>query len=165
MITKQKKEEKLKFLIFTMGNLNLAIGIDSVIRIIPLPKIHRSGDKLLGIAMYEDQEVLVIDLYKRIYNQETNITKGFLVIFAGNNSLCGITIDTLPNVEDVPLLSLRMLTSEYRDRDTLGIATHIMQIPIKKSEPQTVFLLDYDLLLKMTSSDLPSGRLVVLPHH
>ena len=148
-----------------MGNLNLAIGIDSVIRIIPLPKIHRSGDKLLGIAMYEDQEVLVIDLYKRIYNQETNITKGFLVIFAGNNSLCGITIDTLPNVEDVPLLSLRMLTSEYRDRDTLGIATHIMQIPIKKSEPQTVFLLDYELLLKMTSSDLPSGRLVVLPHH
>ena len=157
MITKQKKEEKLKFLIFTMGNLNLAIGIDSVIRIIPLPKIHRSGDKLLGIAMYEDQEVLVIDLYKRIYNQETNITKGFLVIFAGNNSLCGITINTLPNVEDVPLLSLRMLTSEYRDRDTLGIATHIMQIPIKKSEPQTVFLLDYELLLKMTSSDLPSG--------
>ena len=157
MITKQKKEEKLKFLIFTMGNLNLAIGIDSVIRIIPLPKIHRSGDKLLGIAMYEDQEVLVIDLYKRIYNQETNITKGFLVIFAGNNSLCGITINTLPNVEDVPLLSLRMLTSEYRDRDTLGIATQIMQIPIKKSEPQTVFLLDYELLLKMTSSDLPSG--------
>lgn len=152
MITKQNKEEKLKFLVFTMGNLNLAIGIDSVIRIIPLPKIHRSGDKLLGIAMYEDQEVLVIDLYKRIYDQEKNIAKGFLVIFLGKKSLCGITIDTLPNVEDVPLLSLQTVTSEYRDHDTLGIASHIMQIPIKKSEPQTVFLLDSELLLKMASS-------------
>ncbi|HBC41576.1 MAG TPA: hypothetical protein DCZ88_06700 [Pseudanabaena sp.] len=152
MITKQNKEEKLKFLVFTMGNLNLAIGIDSVIRIIPLPKIHRSGDKLLGIAMYEDQEVLVIDLYKRIYDQEKNIVKGFLVIFLGKKNLCGITIDTLPNVEDVPLLSLQTVTSEYRDRDTLGIASHIMQIPIKKSEPQTVFLLDSELLLKMASS-------------
>ena len=152
MITKQNKEEKLKFLVFTMGNLNLAIGIDSVIRIIPLPKIHRSGDKLLGIAMYEDQEVLVIDLYKRIYDQEKNIAKGFLVIFLGKKNLCGITIDTLPNVEDVPLLSLQTVTSEYRDRDTLGIASHIMQIPIKKSEPQTVFLLDSELLLKMASS-------------
>ena len=149
MITKQKKEEKLKFLIFTMGNLNLAMGIDSVVRIIPLPKIHRSGDKLLGIAMYENQEVLVIDLYKRIYDQETNMTKGFLVIFAGKKSLCGITIATLPNVEDVPLLNLQAVTSEYRDRDTLGIASHIMQIPIKKSEPQTVFLLDPELLLKL----------------
>jgi purine-binding chemotaxis protein CheW len=151
MITKQKKQEKLKFLIFTMGNLNLAMGIDSIVRIIPLPKIHRSGDKLLGIAIHEDQEVLVIDLYKRIYNQETNITKGFLVIFAGMKGLCGITIDKLPNVEDVPLLSLQPVTSEYRDRDTLGIASHIMQIPIKKSEPQTVFLLDSELLLKMAS--------------
>ena len=156
MITKQKKEAKLKFLIFTMGNLNLAMGIDSVVRIIPLPKIHRSGDKLLGIAMYEDQEVLVIDLYKRIYNQEINITKGFLVIFAGKNSLCGITIDKLPNVEDVPLQSLQAVTSEYRDRDTLGIASHIMQVPIKKSEPQTVFLLDSELLLKMVPYDFLS---------
>jgi hypothetical protein len=42
--------------------------------------------------MYEDQEVLVIDLYKRIYDQEKNIAKGFLVIFLGKKSLCGITI-------------------------------------------------------------------------
>jgi purine-binding chemotaxis protein CheW len=73
------------------------------------------------------------------------------VVFAGMKGLCGITIDKLPNVEDVPLLSLQAVTSEYRDRDTLGIASHIMQIPIKKSEPQTVFLLDSELLLKMAN--------------
>ena len=83
MLSNKKKEETLKFLIFTMGNLNLAMGIDSVVRIIPLPKIHRSGDKLLGLATYDEQEVLVIDLYKRIYGQEASISKGFLVIFAG----------------------------------------------------------------------------------
>ena len=134
-----------------MGNLNLAMGIDSVVRIIPLPKIHRSGDKLLGIATYEDEEVLVIDLYKRIYGQETNTTKGFLVIFAGKNSLYGITIAALPNVEDVPVNSLQPVPLEYRDRDTLGIASHMMQVSIKKSDPQTVFLLDSELLLKMAS--------------
>ena len=151
MLSNKKKEATLKFLIFTMGNLNLAMGIDSVVRIIPLPKIHRSGDKLLGITTYEDQEVLVIDLYKRIYNQKTNIDKGFLVIFAGKNSLCGITIATLPNVEDVPVSIVQPVSSEYRDRDTLGIASHMMQVSIKKSEPQTVFLLDSKLLLKMAS--------------
>jgi len=134
-----------------MGNLNLAMGIDSVVRIIPLPKIYRSGDKLLGITTYEDQEVLVIDLYKQIYSQETNLTKGFLVIFAGKYSLYGITIAALPNVEDVPVNKLQPVSSEYRDRDTLGIASHMMQVSIKKSDPQTVFLLDSELLLKMAN--------------
>jgi purine-binding chemotaxis protein CheW len=41
--------------------------------------------------------------------------------------------------------------AEYRDRDTLGIASHMMQVSIKKSDPQTVFLLDSELLLKMAS--------------
>lgn len=150
MLISQKKEEKLKFLIFSMGNLNLAMGIDSVIRIIPLPKIYRSGDKLLGITTYEDREVLVIDLYKRIYGQDTNIAKGYLVIFAGIRSLYGITIASLPNVQDVPVNSLQTVPPEFRDRDTLGIASHMMQVSIKKSEElQTVFLLDSELLLKM----------------
>ncbi|PZO40647.1 MAG: hypothetical protein DCF19_12235 [Pseudanabaena frigida] len=151
MLSNQKKEETLKFLIFAMGNLNLAVGIDSVIRIIPLPKIHRSGDKLLGIATYEEREVLVIDLYKRIYGTETNITKGFLLILSGKNSLYGITIAALPNVQDVPVQSLQPVPSEYRDRDTLGISSHMMHVSIKKSDPQTVFLLDTELLLKMAS--------------
>jgi purine-binding chemotaxis protein CheW len=121
------------------------------VRIIPLPQIHRSGNKLLGITTYEDQEVLVIDLYKQIYNQETNLTKGFLVIFAGKYSLYGLTITALPNVEDVPVHKLQPVPAEYRDRDTLGIASHMMQVSIKKSDPQTVFLLDSELLLKMAS--------------
>jgi len=148
MLSNKKKQETLKFLIFSMGDLNLAMGIDSVIRIIPLPKIHRSGDKLLGISTYEGREVLVIDLYKKIYGQEINLAKGFLVIFSGINSLYGITIATLPNVEDVPVQNLQPVPAEYRDRDTLGIASHMMQVSFKKfAEPQTVFLLDIDLLL------------------
>jgi chemotaxis signal transduction protein len=152
MLINQKKEETLKFLIFSMGNLNLAMGIDSVIRIIPLPQIHRSGDKLLGITTYEDQEVLVIDLYKKIYGKEATISQGFLVIFAGLQSWYGITIASLPNVQDVPLNILQPVPPEYRDRDTLGIASHIMQVSIRKSEQlQTVFLLDADLLLRMAT--------------
>ena len=152
MLSNKKKQETLKFLIFSMGDLNLAMGIDSVVRIIPLPQIHRSGDKLLGITTYEDREVLVIDLYKKIYGQETNLAKGFLVIFAGKNSLYGITIANLPNVEDVPVQSLQPIPAEYRDRDTLGIASHMMQVSIKKfADLQTVFLLDAELLLKMAS--------------
>ena len=147
MLINQKKEETLKFLIFAMGNLNLAMGIDSVIRIIPLPQIHRSGDKLLGIATYEDREVLVIDLYKKIYGKESAIAQGFLVIFAGRQSWYGVTIASLPNVQDVPLNILQPVPPEYRDRDTLGIASHKMQVSIRRAEQlQTVFLLDADLL-------------------
>jgi purine-binding chemotaxis protein CheW len=155
MLSNKKKEETRKFMIFTMGNLNFAIAIDSVVRIIPLPKIHRSGDKLLGIATYENQEVLVIDLYKRIYgqaiDQKTSITKGFLVIFSQQTGLYGITIATLPSVEDVPVQSVQPLPDEYRDRDSLGIASHVMQVSIKKSEPQAVFLLDTELLLQLAA--------------
>ncbi|TYQ29566.1 chemotaxis protein CheW [Pseudanabaena sp. UWO311] len=151
MLSNKKKVETLKFLIFTMADLNLAIGIESVVRIIPLPKIHRSGDKLLGIANYEDQEVLVIDLYKRIYGKEINLAKGFLVIFSGLNSLFGITIANLPNVENVSVNSLQPIPSAYRELDTLGIASHTMQVSIKRSNPQTVFLLDSELLLKMAA--------------
>lgn len=163
MLSNKKKEETRKFMIFTMGNLNFALAIDDVVRIIPMPKIHRSGDKLLGIATYENQEVLVVDLYKHIYGQEIDqktdqksdqkisITKGFLVIFSKRTGLYGITIAILPNVEDVPVQSVQPLPAEYRDRDTLGIASHMMQTSIKKSEPQTVFLLDTELLLQLAS--------------
>jgi purine-binding chemotaxis protein CheW len=90
-------------------------------------------------------------LYKRIYGKELNLAKGFLVIFAGLNCLYGITITNLPNVENVPVNSLQPVPPAYRDRDTLGIASHTMQVSIKKSDPQTVFLLDSDLLLKMAA--------------
>ncbi|MBD2187172.1 chemotaxis protein CheW [Pseudanabaena mucicola] len=156
MLSNKKKEETRKFMIFTMGNLNFALAIDNVVRIIPIPQIHRSGDKLLGIATYENQEVLVIDLYKHIYGQEIDqkisiTNKGFLVIFSKQTGLYGITIATLPNVEDVPVQSVQPLPAEYRDRDSLGIASHMMQASIKKSEPQTVFLLDTELLLQLAA--------------
>ena len=142
MLSSQKKQETLKFLIFSMGNLNLAMGIDSVIRIIPLPTIHRSGNKLLGITTYEDQEVLVIELYKRIYGQESSIDNGFLVIFAGIRSLYGSTIASLPNVQDVPVNNLQPVPLEYRARSTSGMDRYMNQVPLKKQEKfATVFLI------------------------
>lgn len=159
MLLNKVKEATIKILVFPIGKLHLAAKLDGVIKVIRMPEIFKSGDKLLGIANFEDQEVIVVDIHEKIYGQSVSKAKGFLVIIQNTKNLCGITVPSLPTIKEIPLSALQPLPNEYRDRDTLGIASHIAQVPMDKDKDtmQTAFLLDAELLLKIADHQADSA--------
>jgi purine-binding chemotaxis protein CheW len=56
-------------------------------------------------------------------------------------------------MKEIVSSTINPLPSDYRDRDTLGIASHMMQIPTDKGD-QTVFLLDPERILDLANAPL-----------
>lgn len=140
----------LKLLLFSLGNLNLALPIDAVKKVINYTPIHGSGLSSFGIANIDNQELTVIDLHKKLFKvSQTQISgeKGYLILVINSlGEYFGIWVQETPTLQDIPLSQLRVLPESYRRSDTLYIASHVMVIP-QKNNPKTVFLLDIDRLL------------------
>ena len=72
-----------KFLVFSVGKLNLALSVPIVEKILNYTAIHSSGTTASGIVHLENRSVTVIDLYQRLFNiKQPNIshTKQFLIL-------------------------------------------------------------------------------------
>ncbi|MDX1977993.1 MAG: chemotaxis protein CheW [Pseudanabaenaceae cyanobacterium bins.68] len=148
MFSSKVKQAKTKIMVFPMGELFFGTRLEQVLRVVAMPNVFKSGEKLLGIANFEDQEVVVVDLYQKVFGQPLPKRQGFLLILGGKANLYGLTVPNLPILREIPIADLHALPANYRDRDSLGVASHMFQIP-EKEIPQTVFLLDTDLLLTM----------------
>ncbi len=139
-----------KFLVFPIGKLNLALSVPIVEKVLNYTPIHSSGTTASGIIHLENRSVMVIDLYKRLFNiKQSGVsqTKQFLILARNTvNESFGILINESPTLFDVSLSQIRVLPDSYRQSDTLSIASHVMIIPYK-DESLTVFLLDGDRLV------------------
>jgi chemotaxis signal transduction protein len=141
------KEETLQVLVFPFKDLHLALRLEGVQKVIRKPEIFRSGQKSLGMAHFEDQEAIVIDLHQRIYGHPNLQPESHLVIAKSvmaksvitelEPQLYGILVATLPTMMAIGVSALRPLPAEYRDRDPLGIASHIATIQ-QHAAPQNV---------------------------
>lgn len=144
------KESWLKLLMFSLGNLNLALPIDAVKKVVNYTPIHGSGLSAFGVANIDNQELTVIDLHKKLFQvSQTQMSekKGYLIIVVNSlEEYFGIWVQETPTLQDIPLSQLRVLPESYRRSDTLYIASHVMVIP-QENNPKTVFLLDIDQLL------------------
>jgi chemotaxis signal transduction protein len=146
MLTTKADKATTKLLIFPVGKLYAAIPLDEVIKVIPTPEIFQSGEKTLGMTYFEGSEVLVVDLHREIFGSSSTARRYLIVLRGEAQELYGVPVAGLPIMKDVPLKNVHPIPSEYRDRDTLGVASHMVQIPINK-EVQTIFLLSSEKLL------------------
>jgi chemotaxis signal transduction protein len=151
MLTTKAERATTKLLIYSVGKLYVAVPLDEVIKVIRTPEIFQSGEKTLGMAYFEGSEVLVVDLHREIFGNSTPSSRYLIVMRGEAQDLYGIPVSGLPIMKDVLLKNVHPITSEYRDRDTLGVASHMVQIPIAK-EVQTIFLLSSEKLLKIIRS-------------
>ncbi|MGQ4646357.1 chemotaxis protein CheW [Lyngbya aestuarii] len=140
----------LKLIVFSMGSLKLAVPIESVYKVFNQPSINSSGVNQFGVTHVGEQQVTVVDLYRRVFKQsQTNVVfaDGYLVTVQNSQGeLYGIAVTDTPVLMDVLLSSIRVLPESYRRVDTLDLASHVVVIP-QESGSITVFLLDVDLLL------------------
>jgi chemotaxis signal transduction protein len=141
----------LKVLVFALGHLYLALRLDGIRKVIPMPEILKSGDKLLGIAHFETQEVMVLDLCRTIFGAPAGQPGGYLIVIQAIASLYGITVPSLPVIKTVAIADFHPVPTEYRALDTLGIAEQMAQITLDTAETVTVFLLDADQLVNLAA--------------
>lgn len=142
--------QSLKLIVFTLDRLNLAFPVEYVDKVIKQKQIQGSGINQFGIASLNEQQVTVIDLYRRVFQSEqpsNDFTDVYLVIVKNSkDELYGVAVKKTPVLRDVPLSRIRVLPESYRRLDTLDIASHVVVIP-QETETLTIFLLDVDLLL------------------
>ncbi|MBE9130241.1 MULTISPECIES: chemotaxis protein CheW [unclassified Coleofasciculus] len=157
----QTKPEKapsiLKLIVFIIGNLNLALPIESVYKVLNRTPVYGSGIKQVGVSHIDNQEITVLDLYQRFFKSEQpsdSEQRGYLVTVQSKmGELYGIPVTDTPILMDVPLSAVRLLPESYRRSETVDIARHVAVIP-QDSASLTVFLLDTELLLTKMTKDL-----------
>ena len=140
----------VKLIVFTIGNLNLALPIESVYKILNRTPVYGSGTKQVGVSHIGDREITVIDLYRRFFKssqpEELN-QRGYLVtVQSKTGEVYGIPVADTPVLMDVAVSAIRILPESYRNADTVDIARHVAVIP-KDETSLTIFLLDIELLL------------------
>jgi chemotaxis signal transduction protein len=139
----------VKLLIFPVGNLWLSLALEGVKKVIPRPEIIKGRQPYLGLCYFENQEVTVIDLSQKILGQEFRSDKSYLIVVQSPKGLYGITVTKLPLMRDVPSNQLHSVPAEYRERDTLNIASHMLQVSLQPNQAETVFLLDEKRLIEL----------------
>ncbi|MEQ9354984.1 chemotaxis protein CheW [Coleofasciculus chthonoplastes] len=148
--TTRDRKQVLKLILFTLGNLHLALPIESVYKILNRAPVHGSGMNQVGVTHSGEEEITVIDLYQRFFKEslpEAANGGGYLVTMQNKTGeLYGIPVADAPILIDVPLSAIRLLPESYRRSDTVNIARHVAVIP-QDSGSKTIFLLDVDLLL------------------
>lgn len=142
----------LKLIVFGIGNLNLALPIESVYKVINRTPVYGSGLRSVGVAHVDDGQVTVVDLYRRFFQSSQTSESdsgGYLVIVKNTTGeLYGIPVTDTPTLIEVPSSTIRVLPDSYRHSDTLEVASHVTVIP-QEAESLTVFLLDVARLLPL----------------
>jgi chemotaxis signal transduction protein len=143
----QSPKTIIKTLVITVSNLHLAIPLPLIAKVIKTPMVLKSGNKWMGVAQADQDSLLVLDLYHKIYGQENPQPAQHLVILKTPDRHVGIPVVNLPSMMDIAVADLRPLPADYRDRDTLGIASHLIAAK-PGTQAETVFLLDMDRILQ-----------------
>lgn len=135
-------KQLVKVLVIPCQKLLLAVPITEAVKVVRIPEIYRSGQRALGLANFDDKEVIVIDLHQKIYNLPNPEVEQYLIVIQPNKGcLFGIPSSSLPTLANLPEQEMKELPRDYRDRDALGIASHIVTLS-QSEQSQTILLLD-----------------------
>ncbi|MEB3336171.1 MAG: chemotaxis protein CheW [Leptolyngbyaceae bacterium] len=145
-----KDTPTIQVIVFGIGQLNLALRVESIYKVLKQTQVHSSGLGDIGIAHIGDREVTVLDLQRQLFQTSSLDTQAMscylIVATKASGELVGIPVDLVPTLLEVPIALVRVLPASYRQADTLGIASHVAVIP-QESGSLTLFLVDIEQLL------------------
>ncbi|MEN9216829.1 MAG: chemotaxis protein CheW [Gloeomargarita sp. HHBFW_bins_162] len=129
----------MKVLHFPVGSLNLGLPLSQVQKVMPYPSIFSSGQKPLGLAHFEDQEVVVVDIHRYLFGHPSPLPPTHLIVVKNGQELYGVPCAGLPALVELAPEQIRQIPPNYRQADTLGLASHVARL---HNDTITLFLLD-----------------------
>jgi hypothetical protein len=125
-------EPTVELIVFDIDEVKFGIPIIKIDRIIN--SIHLGEDYTLT------KNVEILDLYDRLFGIGISNPTAIAIFIGDSEQLYAIPIDTTPTLVSVPLDRIRILPSEFRTNNPLGIASHLAMISTPVTE-STIFIL------------------------
>ena len=130
-----------------IDKLMIACRIEAVYKVVNSSQIYNSGLGHTGVTYIDGNTLVVIDLYRKLFNISTlDKPKYFVLLKSHTDTLMAIPVSTSPNLVDVPSHHIRALPIAYRQTDTLRIASHVVMLS-EGEESMTIFIIDENALL------------------
>lgn len=150
-------------IILSIANHLFAVPMNTVLQVRRCPPELRNS---LGEAEWtylEDRPLLVLNLQLRLgvaqqISGDTNGGRGvqqFLVLTQSSTGvLCGLKVDRLPDMLDLPARAVQALPESYRQNNLQGLAKYVAILP-REEKKLVIYLLDLEQILQGNSEAKP----------
>lgn len=144
--------ENARLVEFYVGKLHLALPIDAVGKVTKMTEVYGSGLNEMGITNIDGEEITVIDLHQRLFNQpKAPMAPGeqaYLVLIQNDQGEeFAIVVNGTPSLLEIAVERIKVLPESYRKADTLSIASHVALLPQQGDHQETIFIIDPNTLL------------------
>ncbi|MFB6274589.1 MAG: chemotaxis protein CheW [Halothece sp.] len=153
---KKSQKEPLRVIVFELGDHWFALPINAILQVTKSPpelSEHLAG---LGLVMLENQSIMLLNLHEKLSSQQSSkqdIQGEFLILTqTRQGELCGIPIDVLPNMMELPFDEIQPLPKAYRQTNLYGVARFVTFIEFEeKQSKDAIYLLDVDEAVRSLS--------------
>lgn len=149
----RKTEVTEQLIAFRLRQEWFALPIASVHRVVTMGKVFGDpGQTGVGLTQYQDQELLVIDVGRRIFSEAADLIaveakpseqRCLMVVKNSEGELVGLPIDSQPEVRRAPKSQFMPLPSTYAARSKIRCLSSTM---VQTGDNTPLFLLDPDQL-------------------
>jgi chemotaxis signal transduction protein len=99
---KGKTEATREAVTIALPDVALFLAIEDVAKIIPLPEVRLSGQRVLGLSEIDQQQVIVVDLQYPLYGRNQDLSSGYLILLHPHKGLqYGIATPALPMIQAI----------------------------------------------------------------
>ncbi|MEM1366647.1 MAG: chemotaxis protein CheW [Cyanobacteria bacterium P01_H01_bin.15] len=147
-MTVEVKGQLLKVMSFRVGDLHIALSLQSIQRIVN----HQVVDALSYDGMHEvdGKTVPALNLFELFYKMplpaDALTPTNLILSKTSENQLFGVAISHLPTLLDLTTGQLRPLPEDWQQSPVFQSLAYFAQLPQEDAQPLTVCVLDCDRL-------------------
>ncbi len=99
------------------------------------------SSEFLGEDYSLTQNIDILDLHDRLTGKSLVSPKSIVLWSNARHQIAAIPIETVPVMVAVPLDRIRMLPSDFRQQNPIGIASHVAMMTDDEHPELTIFIL------------------------
>lgn len=142
--SRHRETPMIRVVAFSLGGYDFAMPVTAILQVVPSPALPQGDSSGLGMAMWEDRPLLLLDLGAAF--ETSAIASGesayMLLTRSAAGDRCGILLPDLPKLLDLPRDRIQSLPDAYR-KGALGIARFVATWRSPTGD-RTVYLLDLE---------------------
>ena len=170
--TASKARATQQLIVFRIENEDFALPIRAVLKVIPMGKVYGApGGAGIGLTLYQDQELIVIDVKNRIFREAPRPSKSggnflpqltekprevpehyLLIIQDSQGKQVGLPIDAPPSLQRMPSEAFSPLTSDYINEGNIRCVSALI---IRHNDEPPLFLLNPHQLIPVGGEGSP----------
>ncbi|QDZ41026.1 chemotaxis protein CheW [Euhalothece natronophila Z-M001] len=150
----ETSEKTLRVIVFTLGDYYFSLPINAILQVTETPSEMTQHFEGLGLVMLENKSIMLLNLHPKLAYQSQPSQKGEFLILTQTRQgdLCGIPVDSLPNMMELSADFIQPLPKAYRQTNLYDVAPFVTFVQFEgKEEKEAIYLLDVDAAVNFLS--------------